>query len=136
MQISSRQGKFEPLRVNYSARSGGLIGISFLFSLTLRYVVCSHQNRPIEAILMSTHNITFSTKKENHPKRFYICSYGIFSKGPKNEFETAMVNEPSVLKPLKFFCIYIFFTLIYHVRNNSNKLFYIHFIFTALCDNI
>ena len=34
MQISSRQGKFEPMRVDYSARSGGLIGISFLFSLT------------------------------------------------------------------------------------------------------
>ena len=33
MQISSRQGKFEPVRVDYSARSGGLIGISFLFSL-------------------------------------------------------------------------------------------------------
>ena len=29
MQISSRQGKFEPMRVDYSARSGGLIGISF-----------------------------------------------------------------------------------------------------------
>ena len=34
MQISSRQVKFEPVRVDYSARSGGLIGISFLFSLT------------------------------------------------------------------------------------------------------
>ena len=29
MQISSRQGKFKPVRVDYSARSGGLIGISF-----------------------------------------------------------------------------------------------------------
>ena len=29
MQISSRQGKFEPMWVDYSARSGGLIGISF-----------------------------------------------------------------------------------------------------------
>ena len=29
---------------------------------------------------------------------------GCFSKGLKNEFETAMVNEPSVLKPLKFDC--------------------------------
>ena len=34
MKISSRQGSFEPLRVDYSASSGGLIGISFLFSLT------------------------------------------------------------------------------------------------------
>ena len=29
-----------------------------------------------------------------------------FSKGLKNEFETAVVNEPSVFEPLKFYCIY------------------------------
>ena len=29
MKISSRQGQFEPMRVDYSARSGGLMGISF-----------------------------------------------------------------------------------------------------------
>ena len=34
-----------------------------------------------------------------------ICSYGLFSKGLKNEFETAVVNEPSVFKPLKFYCL-------------------------------
>ena len=33
----------------------------------------------------------------NYPK---ICSYGMFFKGLKNEFETAVVNEPSVFKPL------------------------------------
>ena len=32
-------------------------------------------------------------------------SYGIFSKGLRNEFETAVVNEPSVFEPLKFYCI-------------------------------
>ena len=30
---------------------------------------------------------------------------GFFSKGLKNEFETAVVNEPSVFEPLKFYCI-------------------------------
>ena len=34
MKISSRQGYFEPMRVDYSARSGGTIGIIFRFSLT------------------------------------------------------------------------------------------------------
>ena len=29
-----------------------------------------------------------------------------FSQGLKNEFETAVVNEPSVFEPLKFYCIY------------------------------
>ena len=28
----------------------------------------------------------------------------IFSKGLKNEFETAVVNEPSVFEPLKVYC--------------------------------
>ena len=52
---------------------------------------------------MRTHNIPFSI--ENHPKLTQICSYGIFSKGLKNEFETARVNEPSGFEPLKFYCI-------------------------------
>ena len=29
---------------------------------------------------------------------------GFISKGLKNEFETAVVNEPSVFEPLKFYC--------------------------------
>ena len=47
----------------------------------------------------------FQYKKETHTKLSQICSYGIFSSGLKNEFETAVVNEPSVFKPLKFYCI-------------------------------
>ena len=42
--------------------------------------------------------------KKKHPKLSQICSYGFFSKGLKNEFETAVVNEPSVFEPLKFCC--------------------------------
>ena len=34
---------------------------------------------------------------------------GVVSKGLKNEFETAKVNESSVFKPLKFYCIYQLF---------------------------
>ena len=33
------------------------------------------------------------------------AAMGFFSKGLKNEFETAEVNEPSVFEPLKFYCI-------------------------------
>ena len=43
-------------------------------------------------------------EKENHPKLSQICNYGIFTKGLKKEFETAVVNEPSVFEPLKFYC--------------------------------
>ena len=64
------------MSVNHSARSVGIIILLliifllllFLFSLTRRYVVCSHLNRLIEGILISTHNIPFfQYKRENHP---------------------------------------------------------------------
>ena len=54
---------------------------------------------------MSTRNIPFSIK-ENKLKLSKICSYWIFFKGLKDEFETALVNEPSVFEPLKFYCTY------------------------------
>ena len=40
---------------------------------------------------------------QNYPKSAVL---GFFSKGLNNEFETGMVNEPSVFEPLKFYCIY------------------------------
>ena len=46
-------------------------------------------------------------KEENHPKLSQICNYRNYSKGPKNECETAVVNEQSVFEPLKFYCIYM-----------------------------
>ena len=55
----------------------------------------------------------FNMKKEKHPKLSQICSYGIFSKGLKNEFKTAVVNEPSVFESLKFYCIPIHVCTVY-----------------------
>ena len=54
-----------------------------------------------------TQNTISQYKKENYPKLSQICNYGICSKGLMNEFETAVVNEPSVFEPLKFYCIYL-----------------------------
>ena len=45
----------------------------------------------------------FNVKKEDHPKLSQICNYRIFSVGLKNEFETAVVDEPSVFEPMKFY---------------------------------
>ena len=45
----------------------------------------------------------FNMNKKKHPRLSQICSHGFFSKGLKNEFETAVVNEPSVFKSLKFY---------------------------------
>ena len=54
-------------------------------------------------------------KIKKRPKLSKICSYGLFSKGLKNEFETAVVNEPSVFEPLKFYCIFLF------IKSNTSK---------------
>ena len=52
---------------------------------------------------MSTHKIPFINIKKkiilNYPKS---ATMGFVPKGLKNEFETAVANEPSVFDPLKF----------------------------------
>ena len=50
-------------------------------------------------------------KKEIYSKLYRICSYGIFPKGLKNEFETAVVIEPIVFEPLKVYYICIHHSL-------------------------
>ena len=48
----------------------------------------------------------FNMNKKNtlyYPKS---AAFSFFSKGLKNEFETAVVNEQSVFEPLKFYCIW------------------------------
>ena len=51
-----------------------------------------------------TQYIIFNMKKQKNPELSQICSYDLFHKGLKNEFETAVVNELSVFEPLKFYC--------------------------------
>ena len=54
---------------------------------------------------------TIQHDEEKYPKLSQICSYGIFSKALKSEFEIALVNEPSVFQLLKFYCIFMYFNL-------------------------
>ena len=57
---------------------------------------------------MTTHNIPFSKYKEK--SALIIPNLQLpdfFSKSLKGELETAMVNEPSVFEPLKFYCIWL-----------------------------
>ena len=64
--------------------------------------MCSHSNRLIGG---DSNEYTYYTKKKitlNYPK---FAAMGSCSKGLKNEFETTVVNEPSVFEPLKFYCI-------------------------------
>ena len=55
---------------------------------------------------MSTHNIPFFNMEKKNTRNYpNSAAMGFFSKGLKNEFERAMVKEPSVLEPLKFYYI-------------------------------
>ena len=62
----------------------------------------------------------FNIEKENHPKLSQICSYGIISKGLKNKLETAMVYRPSVVEPLKVYCISIQFECLLQIIIQSD----------------
>ena len=54
---------------------------------------------------MTTHNIPFLNMKKKITLSYTKSAAKGFSKGLKNEFEIAEVNEPSVFEPLK---IYLF----------------------------
>ena len=51
---------------------------------------------------MNIHNMSFQYIKENHPN--FSAAMNFSSKGLKNKFETARVNESSGFEPLKFYC--------------------------------
>ena len=54
---------------------------------------------------MSTHNIPFFNMKKKKTLNYSkSAAMGFYSKGLKNEFERAVVNEPSVFEPLKLYC--------------------------------
>ena len=44
-------------------------------------------------------------KKKNTLKYPKFAAMGFFFRGTQNEFEIALVNEPSGFEPLKFYCI-------------------------------
>ena len=47
----------------------------------------------------------FNMNKKNILNYPESAATSFFSRGLKNEFETAVVNEPSVFGPLKFYCL-------------------------------
>ena len=49
----------------------------------------------------------FNINNKNTLNYTRSAAMGFFSKGLKNEFETSVVNEPSVFEPLKFYSIFL-----------------------------
>ena len=66
-----------------------------LFSLDLPHQGDSNEN---------TQYIIFNIKNKITLNYSKSAAMGIFPRG-LNDFETAVVNEPSVFEPLKFYCI-------------------------------
>ena len=96
------------MRVDNSARSGGLIRISLIFYNMKVYCVISLESPHRGDSNEYTQYTIFNMNKKNTLNYPKSAAIGFFSKGLKNEFETAVVNEPSVFEPLKFSCIYIY----------------------------
>ena len=53
-----------------------------------------------------THYTIFNIKRKS-PLIIPNLQLWDFSQGLKNEFETAVVNEPPVFEPLKYYCILV-----------------------------
>ena len=81
-----------------------MIWISSIFFNMKVYCVSSLESSQRGDSNEYTQYTIFQFKNERRPKLCQICNCGICSKGPKNEFDTAVVNEPSVFEPLKFYC--------------------------------
>ena len=97
------------MSVNHSAKSGGTIWI-YIFSIFFNMKVCCvfsleppHRGDSDEYTKHTIFNINRKIAL-NYPKCNNFCSYGIFSLGLKNDFKIAVVNEPSVFEPPKFYC--------------------------------
>ena len=90
------------------------------------YVKCTNKNCPIDAILMSTHNIQFHDKIRKFTKYLFSWAVERISQSLKNGFEWGMVNKPSVFQLLRFEllrfeCIYQFqWHFLENVQNIGN----------------
>ena len=93
------------MRVDNSARSGDLIRISLIVYNMKVYCVLSLESPHRGDSNEQTRYTIFNMKQKNNLNYPKSAVMGVVSKGLKNEFETAKVNEPSVFEPLKFYCI-------------------------------
>ena len=60
---------------------------------------------PLKTKLNIKQNTMFNIKRKNTLSYLKTAAMGFFSKGLQNEFETAVVHEPSVFEPLKVYCV-------------------------------
>ena len=103
------------MSVNHSARSGGIKGYIFDFCDIKVCFVFSLESPHLGDSNEYTKYTIFNIKKKiaiNYPKS---AAMGFFQV-TQNKFETAMVNEPSVFEPLKFYCICFYWNKFFPLR--------------------
>ena len=94
------------MKVNHSTKPGGIIGIYFQFFFQMKVCCVFSLDLPHRGDFNEyTQYTIFNIKKRKSPLNYLKSVAMGFSKGLKKEFETAMVNEPSVFEPLNFYCI-------------------------------
>ena len=66
---------------------------------------------PLILILMNTQHTIINIKKKIAIKYPKFAAIGFFSRGLKNEFEIALVYEPSVFEPLTVYCMLVLISM-------------------------
>ena len=82
-------------------------GIVLIFFNMKVYCMFSLESPRLDDSNEYTQYTIFNIKKKISLHYQKNRSYWIFFKRLKNEFETAVINVPSVFEPLKFYCIFI-----------------------------
>ena len=77
----------------------------------------------------------FNAKKKITLNYSISAAMWFCSKGLKNEFETAVVNEPSVFEPLKFYCI-LYMSLFSDSHLAYKTIVKCHSIYQIICKTI
>ena len=92
------------MSVNHGARSGGIIRISLIFYNMKLCCVFSLESPHSGDSNKYTQYTIFNNKEKKITLNYSKSAAKGYSQGLENEFETAVVNEPSVFEPLNFYC--------------------------------
>ena len=114
--------EFKQLSVHHSTRSGGMIGISFRF-FDMKICFVFSLEPPYRGDSNDYAQYYFNIKKEKSPYSFTNLQLWDFSKELKNEFEIAVVNEPSVFEPRRAYCIKFVFSIMIGFRKFSKDIY-------------
>ena len=116
-----RQGQPEPTSANHSTRSGGHKREIFRLFFNMEIYCVFSLESPHGGDSNANINLPFSILKKTITRTIPNLQPGDYFRGLKNEYETAVINEPSVFDPLKFYCIREITQVLLNVVNVSQR---------------